>query len=68
MVVRCRECGRFLIYLSDPDDPKIKKRCLLTDDEGRITWDGNPYFQRGKDVHHIDPRFWRDPCTNTLIL
>jgi len=67
LVRRCL-CGRFIIFLSDPEDPRVKKPCLLADEEGRIIWNGNPYYTKGRDRVHIDASYRREPCVDTLIL
>lgn len=67
-LVRLCHCGRFIIFLSDPVDPHIKKPCLLADEEGRLIWNGNPCYTKGRDRIHIDAAYRREPCVETLIL
>ena len=68
LVRRCLRCPRLIIFLSDPSEPSIKKPCLLADEEGRMIWDGNPYWRKGTDKVHIDAAFRGDACRDETIL
>lgn len=70
-VRRCARCPRLLIFLMDPNNPRITKPCLLADREGRMVWNGNPFWRPGIDQVHVDYEYvkgrQRQPCDDFYL-